>query len=94
MSAGNPIELNLSNSYTVKGIGAERTIDSVVRIDVGEDGKITKVQDRWNNQLPEGPISEVRNAIVGASQAILGVFMGLLFGIFCKVAWWWPFEVG
>ncbi|CAJ2503349.1 Uu.00g107430.m01.CDS01 [Anthostomella pinea] len=57
-SAGNPIEMNLSNKYVVKGIKKEQVIDSVVRIHVGNDGKIDKVEDRWNNKLPEGSISE------------------------------------
>ncbi|KAI0018013.1 hypothetical protein F4780DRAFT_781717 [Xylariomycetidae sp. FL0641] len=57
-SAGNPIELNLSNKYVVKGIKKEQVIDSVVRIHVGADGKIDKVEDRWNDKLPEGSVSE------------------------------------
>ncbi|OLN86549.1 hypothetical protein CCHL11_08525 [Colletotrichum chlorophyti] len=57
-SAGNPIELNLKNSYTVKGIKAEQTMDSVVQIEVGDDGKITKVFDKWNNDLPDGAFSQ------------------------------------
>lgn len=49
----------MSNKYVVKGIGKEQTISSIVRIWLGEDGKIEKVEDRWNNKLPEGGISEV-----------------------------------
>ncbi len=58
-SSGNPIELALSNKYVVKGIGKEQTIDSKVLIHIGSDGKISKVEDRWNDKLPEGVISEV-----------------------------------
>lgn len=58
-SGGNPIELELSNKYTVKGIKKEQLMNSVVKIHVGSDGKIDKVEDRWNDSLPEGPISEV-----------------------------------
>ncbi|KAI2463899.1 hypothetical protein F4781DRAFT_425984 [Annulohypoxylon bovei var. microspora] len=57
-SAGNPVEVKLSNRYTLKGIGAGQTINSVVRINVGQDGKIEKVEDRWNDKLPEGMISD------------------------------------
>ncbi|KAI1453239.1 hypothetical protein F4805DRAFT_444425 [Annulohypoxylon moriforme] len=57
-SAGNPIEVELSNRYTLRGIGTAQTIKSVVRIEVGEKGKIERVEDRWNNKLPEGAISE------------------------------------
>ncbi|KAK1672749.1 hypothetical protein BDP55DRAFT_557808, partial [Colletotrichum godetiae] len=57
-SAGNPIELELKNSYTVKGIKTEQIMDSVVQIQVGDDGKIVKVNDKWNNDLPEGAFSQ------------------------------------
>ncbi|KAK5991917.1 hypothetical protein PT974_05307 [Cladobotryum mycophilum] len=57
-SAENPIELSLSNKYVVKGVGIERTINSVVRIHVNPDGRIEQVEDRWNDQLPEGGIGE------------------------------------
>lgn len=57
-SAGNPIEMELENSYTVKGIQKKQDITSVVRIFVGPDGKIDKVEDRWNDKLPDGPISQ------------------------------------
>lgn len=58
-SAGNPIELEMSNKYVVKGIKKEQIMNSVVRIFVGQDGKIEKVEDRWNGKLPEGAISDV-----------------------------------
>ncbi|KAM0326143.1 hypothetical protein ACHAQA_006737 [Verticillium albo-atrum] len=58
ISAGNPIEIKLSNSYTVKGIKTEQTMDSIVRIDVGPDGKIVKVEDRWNDNIPEGVVAQ------------------------------------
>jgi hypothetical protein len=58
-SGGNPIELELSNKYTIKGIKKDQLMDSIVKIHVGSDGKIDKVEDRWNGKLPEGPISEV-----------------------------------
>ncbi|KAI0376763.1 hypothetical protein F5Y04DRAFT_285565 [Hypomontagnella monticulosa] len=57
-SAGDPIEIKLSNKYTLKGIGMSQTIDSVVRIHIGSDDKIEKVEDRWNNKLPEGAVAE------------------------------------
>ncbi|KAH7010997.1 hypothetical protein EDB80DRAFT_749559 [Ilyonectria destructans] len=46
-SAGNPIKLNLSNKYIVKGINKKLTIDSAVRIYISKDSKIEKVEDRW-----------------------------------------------
>lgn len=58
-SSGNPIEFTLKNQYTVKGIKKEQVIDSVVRVYVGSDGKIEKVEDRWNDKLPEGAFSDV-----------------------------------
>lgn len=59
VSSGNPIEIELSNKYTVKGIKKEQVMDSKVKIHVGSDGKIDKVEDRWNDNLPDGGLSEV-----------------------------------
>jgi hypothetical protein len=51
--------------YTVKGLGTEHTIDSKMEI-FTECGKIRKVEDRWNDELPEG-VS--RNVIVYYGQS-------------------------
>lgn len=59
VSAGNPVEVKLKNEYTLKGVGMSQTIDSVVRIHVGPDDRIEKVEDRWNDKLPEGAVAEV-----------------------------------
>ena len=55
--------MDLSNSYTVKGIKKEQTINSVVRIHVDEEGKIDRVEDRWNGNLPEGAVSGVSDCL-------------------------------
>ncbi|KAI8261572.1 hypothetical protein K4K53_000568 [Colletotrichum sp. SAR 10_77] len=57
-SAGNPIEFKLKNTYTVKGVKSEQTMESIVQIEVGSDGKIAKVSDKWDNELPEGAFSQ------------------------------------
>ncbi|KAI0886445.1 uncharacterized protein GGS22DRAFT_187690 [Annulohypoxylon maeteangense] len=57
-STGNPIQMELSNKYTLKGIGTAQIINSVVHIDVGQNGKIERVEDRWNDRLPNGMISD------------------------------------
>jgi hypothetical protein len=57
-SAGNPITMDLRTRYVVKGIGMEKTITSVVKI-YHEGDKITKVEDRWNDQLPGGAFKNV-----------------------------------
>lgn len=62
VSGGDPIELELSNKYVVKGIRKEQVVDSVVRIHVGADGRIERLEDRWNGKLPEGAISEVSSS--------------------------------
>lgn len=56
VDAGNPVRLETSNKYVVRGIGSAKTIDSIVNIHLGDDGKIAKVQDRWNDKLPEGVV--------------------------------------
>lgn len=57
--AGNPIELDMTNKYVVKGIKKEQVMNSVVRVFVDPEGKIEKLEDRWNGKLPEGAISDV-----------------------------------
>lgn len=72
-------------------------MDSVVRIEVGPDGKIVGLEDRWNNKIPEGPFSEVSSALsasyVGAAVTCARVLRETGMAVFCAVAWWWPFEV-
>ncbi|PFH58289.1 hypothetical protein XA68_13915 [Ophiocordyceps unilateralis] len=51
-SGGNPIELSLSNAYTMKGLKSEHVINSTVRIHVADDGKIEKVEDKWDMNIP------------------------------------------
>jgi hypothetical protein len=59
-SSGNPITMDLKTKYVVKGIGKEQTISSVVKI-YTENDRITRLEDRWNDQLPEGAIKNVRS---------------------------------
>lgn len=73
-SAGNPIVMNLKNRYVVKGIGKEQTIASVVNIFVGKDGKIEKLQDKWDGKLPDGFFSNaLRNLNSITVPKIIGV---------------------
>ncbi|KAL2352374.1 hypothetical protein BJ546DRAFT_987501 [Cryomyces antarcticus] len=56
-SAGNPISMELKTRYVVKGIGKEQTISSIVNIFVDGQGKIQKVEDKWDGKLPESGIA-------------------------------------
>ncbi|KAK5160265.1 hypothetical protein LTR16_012353, partial [Cryomyces antarcticus] len=58
-SAGNPISMELKTRYVVKGIGKEQTISSIVNIFVDGQGKIQKVEDKWDGKLPESGIANV-----------------------------------
>lgn len=49
--------MNLKTRYVVKGIGKEQTINSLITIATSPDGKITKVEDKWDGKLPDGAIS-------------------------------------
>ncbi|KAL0938074.1 uncharacterized protein CTRU02_207805 [Colletotrichum truncatum] len=95
VSAGNPIEIKLKNSYTVKGVKVEQTMDSLVQIEVGDDGKIVKVNDKWNNELPDGAFSQVRVALdesyFTAALAIAKLLREVGVVVFCRVSLWWPF---
>ena len=57
--SGNPISMNLSTRYVVKGIGKEQKIDSVILIHHDGNGKIEKVEDKWDGKLPDSTISNV-----------------------------------
>lgn len=58
-SAGNPITMSLKTRYVVKGIKKETTINSIVNISIDSAGKITKVEDKWDGNLPESSIANV-----------------------------------
>lgn len=59
MSAGNPIEIELKNRYTAKVVKNTQEIESKVKVWVGGDGKIERVEDRWGGKgLPEGFVGE------------------------------------
>lgn len=51
--------MDLKTRYVIKGIGKEQTIQSLVAIHLDDQGKISKVEDKWDGKLPEGSISEV-----------------------------------
>lgn len=55
--AGNPILMDLKTRYVIKGINKEQTIQSLVAIHTDEQGKISKVEDKWDGKLPEGSIA-------------------------------------
>lgn len=57
--AGNPILMDLKTKYTIKGIGKEQTISSVVAIYLDSQGKIEKLEDKWNGELPDSKITNV-----------------------------------
>jgi hypothetical protein len=59
-SSGNPIEMDMTTMYKVKGIGKETTISSKINI-WHEGGKITRVEDKWNGELPDSGIANVSN---------------------------------
>ena len=57
---GNPIGLDLKTRYVVNGIGKEQTISSKINIFYDkETGKITKVEDKWDGQLPDSSFQNV-----------------------------------
>ncbi|KAJ8118595.1 hypothetical protein OPT61_g480 [Boeremia exigua] len=55
--AGNPILMDLKTRYVIKGIGKEQIVSSVVAIHLDGEGKIQKVQDKWDGKLPDGAIA-------------------------------------
>ncbi|KAL3427776.1 hypothetical protein PVAG01_01285 [Phlyctema vagabunda] len=63
-SAGNPISMDMKTRYKIKGVGTEKIIESAIKIHYDETtGKITNVEDKWNNELPDGAFAKAfRNA--------------------------------
>lgn len=90
----------MSNKYVVKGIKQEKVMNSVVRIHVGSDGKIEKLEDRWNGELPSGAISDVSNPQKWTLSPFAAAGWAIRTGsdaawwAFCTFSWWSPFLVG
>ena len=62
VSAGEPMEMKLKTKYTVKGVGSEQTVESVIA--VGAQGeKIVKVEDKWDEEIKEGPVKKALRAL-------------------------------
>lgn len=51
--------MDLKTRYVVKGINKEQIISSVVAIHLDGEGKIQKVEDKWDGKLPDGAIANV-----------------------------------
>ncbi|RDW89236.1 hypothetical protein BP6252_01268 [Coleophoma cylindrospora] len=64
ISSGNPIGMDMKTRYKVKGVGMEKVIESRINIHMDEaSGKIKMVEDRWDNELPDGAFAKAfRNA--------------------------------
>ena len=59
-SSGNPISMDLKTRYVIKGIKKEQTVASVVNIFYDQtSGKITKVEDKWDGNLPDSSFKNV-----------------------------------
>lgn len=59
IDSGNPIRLEVSNKYVVRGIGKEQVINSVVEVFLNDqNGRIDKVLDKWNGKLPENVVAD------------------------------------
>lgn len=74
--------MDLKTKYTVKGLGTEKVIESLIKIHTDEKGeKILKVEDRWNGDIPEGPIAKVSDVL--SLRGLVGVGWKLV------NPWWW-----
>ncbi|KAK8073928.1 hypothetical protein PG994_004827 [Apiospora phragmitis] len=103
VTGGNPIELELTNKYVVAdkvplAKSKEQLISSRVLIHVDDEAaaadglKIRKVEDRWDDKLPDGAVSQVGDFLFSALlrwAAKAGVAWG--WWAFMTVSWWRPF---
>ena len=60
--AGNPILMDLRTRYVIKGLGKEQLIQSEVAIHLDAEGKIAKVEDKWDGKLPDSSIANVSHS--------------------------------
>jgi len=75
VSAANPLDIELRNRYTAKGINKTKEIASLVQVFVDGDGKIERVVDRWDGKgLPEGFVGEVCLLFFSFSRCFVAVF--------------------
>lgn len=75
----------MKTRYVVKGIGKEQTVASIVNIFVDPQGKISKVEDKWDGELPEGSIKNVSSLL-----QLLSPFWWIKYAE--SWAWWgWSF---
>lgn len=86
--AGNPILMDLKTRYKIKGIGKEQTIQSIVAIHLDEQGKIAKVEDRWDGKLPDSAIANVSSVF-----SYLDPFWWINYWLgWCFWMWSWTWE--
>jgi hypothetical protein len=57
--AGNPMLVDLRINYVIRGLDKKQMVQSVAAIYLDDEGRISKVEDRWDGQASEGGISEV-----------------------------------
>ena len=70
VSAGNPMEMKLRTRYVVKGVGSEQTIASDVVVHTtgeGEGMRVSKVEDKWDGEIKEGPFKKAFRALNAVS---------------------------
>ncbi|KAI4619930.1 hypothetical protein J4E83_005153 [Alternaria metachromatica] len=72
--AGNPILMDLRTRYVIKGLNKEQLIQSVVAIHLDEQGKIKKVEDKWDGKLPD---SSIANAFRHLNAVTVPKFVGV-----------------
>lgn len=59
--------MDMKTRYVIKGINKEQVVSSVVAIYLDGEGKIQKVQDKWDGKLPDGAIANVSPSLDAAA---------------------------
>jgi hypothetical protein len=87
--------MDLKTRYKMKGLGTEKTIESVIKIYTDESGeRITQVEDRWNGDIPEGAFAKV--SLLDLLNPFWWIYVCgiVVFWIFCRICWTRLWEVG
>jgi len=66
--------MDLRTRYVIKGLNKEQLIQSVVAIHLDEQGKIKKVEDKWDGKLPD---SSIANAFRHLNAVTVPKFVGV-----------------
>lgn len=80
--------MDLKTRYVLKGIKKETVIASVVNIYTDNSGKISRVEDKWDGNLPDSSIANV-SSVWTLANPFWWANYSIAWGFWC---WSWVWE--